>query len=78
MSNDPIGELIELLDSCGTDIRFGLRAQGHIPTIQRMLAAGESWGAIGKEIGWCPATAEKWFCRFACADSGCETIQHDV
>jgi hypothetical protein len=40
---------------------FGLKAQGHIPTIERMLAAGASWEDIGREIGWCPETAERHY-----------------
>jgi len=32
---------------------FGLRAQGHIPTIKKMLSEGQSWDAIAAKIGWC-------------------------
>ena len=42
-------------------IVFGLRAQGHLPTIDRMLSEGKSWEEIGREIHWCPKTAEKWY-----------------
>ena len=45
-------------------IRYGLAAQGHIPTIGRLLAAGASWDEIGREIGWCPATAERHYGRY--------------
>lgn len=38
---------------------FGLEAQGHLPTIQRMLDEGSSWDAIGRAINWDPATAKK-------------------
>lgn len=31
--------------------------QGHLPTIEKMLAKHQSWEAIGKAIGWCPNTA---------------------
>ncbi len=48
-----------------TPVVFGLRAQGHLPTIERMLADGASWQAIGKTIGWCPDTAREWYEREA-------------
>ncbi len=40
---------------------FGLEAQGHIPTINRMLKAGASWEEIGRAIGWCPKTTEEHY-----------------
>jgi hypothetical protein len=42
-------------------VLFGLQQQGHLPTIEKMLGAGESWDAIGKAIGWDPATASDWY-----------------
>lgn len=42
---------------------FGLEAQGHIPTIERMLGEGKDWDAIGKAIGWCPKTAKEHYAR---------------
>lgn len=42
-------------------IVFGLRAQGHIPTVERMLAEGASWDEIGKEIGWDGAAAQRFY-----------------
>ena len=36
---------------------FGLAAQGHLPTIEKMLSAGDGWDAIAKAIGWERATA---------------------
>ena len=45
-------------------VRFGLAQQGHITTIERMLAEGKTWEDIGREIGWCPKTAEdhyEWY-----------------
>lgn len=38
---------------------FGLKAQGHVPTIEAMLSEGKTWDEIGKKIGWCPKTAQK-------------------
>lgn len=40
---------------------FGLRSKGHLPTIEKMLKENKSWEEIGKEIGWCPKTAEKFY-----------------
>ena len=43
----------ELLEKFGdTEILFGLIAQGHIPTIEKMLEDGKLWEQIAKEIGW--------------------------
>jgi hypothetical protein len=47
----------------GVKFAFGLRAQGHIPTIERMLTDGASWSAIGDAIGWCGDTAREWYER---------------
>lgn len=44
-----------------TPIQFGLRQQGHMPTIARMLAEGATWEAIGKAIGWTPDAAREWY-----------------
>ncbi len=40
---------------------FGLRAQGHMPKIEEMLAAGHSWFGIGRAIGWCPETLKRHY-----------------
>ena len=52
-------DIIALLGS--RPVLFGLRAQGHLPTVERMLAEGATWGEIGREIGWCPVTAERFY-----------------
>lgn len=44
---------------------FGLARQGHIPIIEKMLAEGCSWDAIGEIIGWCPRTAREHYERYA-------------
>jgi hypothetical protein len=54
----------ELLQEAGAELRIGLRAQGHLPLVERMLAAGESWEAIGKAIGWSPRAAQRWYETF--------------
>jgi len=45
-------------------ILFGLEAQGHIPTIEKMLSEGKSWEEIGKTIGWCHDTAKEHYERY--------------
>ena len=43
-------ELLEKLG--GTKILFGLVAQGHIPTIEKMLKENKLWEQIADELGW--------------------------
>ena len=42
---------------------FGLKRQGHIPTIERMLKEGKNWDDIGAAINWCPITAREHYER---------------
>jgi len=42
-------------------VRVGLKAQGHIPTIEAMLYAGMTWREIGDRIGWCHKTAKEHY-----------------
>ena len=44
-----------------TPIKFGLYAQGHIPTIEKMLQDGKSWEEIGSKISWLPESAQKHY-----------------
>ena len=53
-TRDPTLGLTDLLDAT---VVFGLAAQGHLPTMQTMLANGDGWDAIAKAIGWERATA---------------------
>lgn len=51
-----------ILDLLGdAPIVFGLRAQGHIPTVERMLAEGATWDEIGKEIGWYGPAVQQFY-----------------
>ncbi len=54
-------ELGKLLGEAGATLRIGLRQQGHLPTVERMLAEGASWEAIGRAIGWDGKAARKWY-----------------
>lgn len=45
-----------------TGILFGLEAQGHLQTVEQMLADGKSWADIGSAIGWDGDTACKFYC----------------
>ncbi len=58
--SDPIRELSKLI---GPNLRIGLRQQGHIPTVERMLKDGATWTEIGKAIGWNGETAKDWYER---------------
>lgn len=49
-NSEALKNSLEPLMSC--KFLFGLRNQGHIPTIMNMLRLGDSWNDIGKEIGW--------------------------
>lgn len=60
-SNPPRDPLLARISEL--PVAFGLRAQGHLPTIEQMLAAGKTWEEIGRAIGWCPRTAEEYFAR---------------
>ena len=44
-------------------VAFGLRAQGHIPTIKHMLSLGKTWDEIGAAINWDPETARAFYAR---------------
>lgn len=50
-----------LLDEIGVQVKIGLEAQGHIPTIEGMLAEGRTWEEIGRRIGWDGETARTWY-----------------
>jgi len=54
----------KFLDNWGNKpMSFGLKAQGHIPTIETMLSHGKSWDEIGEVIGWHPETAKSFYDR---------------
>ena len=53
---------------------FGLEAQGHIPTIERMLAEGSNWEQIGKVIGWCHITAREQYEKYTRRDQTIRTV----
>lgn len=40
-----------------SSVAFGLKAQGHLEKIEKMLANGILWPDIASAIGWCPGTA---------------------
>lgn len=44
------GEIFGPLDR--VTVCFGIEAQGHIPTIERMLREGAAWSEISQAIGW--------------------------
>ena len=42
-------------------VRFGLKQQGHLPTIEKMLKNNATWEEIGKAINWDPETAKEHY-----------------
>ena len=54
-------EEIELNEVLNVPFLFGLEAQGHIPTIEAMLAENHTWDEIGDKIQWEPKTAREYF-----------------
>ena len=56
---ESLKSLLKVFD--GVQIQFGLEQQGHIPTVERMLAEGKTWDEIGDAIGWHGPTAEKFY-----------------
>lgn len=64
MRIDPIQSLADLMQDSGAKLQIGLRAQGHVPIVEKMLADGSSWDEIGRAIGWHGSTAKDWYERF--------------
>ncbi len=56
---ESLKSLLKVFD--GVQIQFGLEQQGHIPTVERMLAEGKTWNEIGDAIGWHGPTAAKFY-----------------
>lgn len=57
---------------------FGLKKQGHIPTIQKLLAEGKHWDEIGKTIGWCPITAREHYEKYLHRPDAILTVWFEV
>lgn len=71
---DPVSQLAALLEEAGLTARFGLEAQGHLPTIERMIKEGASWEVIGKAIGWDAMTARQhWYWHVESLGASCPT-----
>lgn len=54
----------KIFEKLNVPILFGLEAQGHIGTIEKMLAEGKNWDEIGNAIGWHGPTAEKYYINY--------------
>jgi hypothetical protein len=61
VSGDYCLELDQIIKECGLRVAFGLRNQGHIPTIEKMLEEGKTWEEIGRAIRWDPFTAQQHY-----------------
>ena len=58
---ESIKRLASAIDKKNMKIAFGLEAQGHIPTIDKMLDGTNDWDTIAKEIGWVTETAMRCY-----------------
>jgi hypothetical protein len=59
-------DMIALEDALdNAPVVFGLIAQGHIPTIEKMLTQSKTWKEIGDAIGWDGGTAEQHYQWYA-------------
>lgn len=54
-------ELMGLLRDAGATLRIGLKQQGHLETVARMVADGATWDEIGAAIHWSGAAAKRWY-----------------
>lgn len=54
-------EFDALLRSGNVKVLIGLRQQGHIETVERMLTEGKTWDEIGATIHWHGPTAKRWY-----------------
>ncbi len=60
--SDTLKELAKILDDSGLKLKIGLKQQGHMPTIDRMLSEGKGWNEIAKAIGWSDGEVVKqWY-----------------
>jgi hypothetical protein len=66
--NKLMEDFAKKLDKKDLKIVFGLEAQGHIPTIEKILddlgSNDYAWEKIGKEIGWCDKTARNHYITY--------------
>lgn len=56
-----VPKLADVLDDARVKVCIGLEQQGHILTVEKMLAEGKTWEEIGEVIGWYGPTAEEWY-----------------
>jgi hypothetical protein len=47
-----VNELRIVKELQNAPVAFGLDAQGHLPTIEQMLAGKKTWAEIANQIGW--------------------------
>lgn len=65
----------DLENALDVPFQFGLKNQGHLPIIEKMLNEGQDWNKIGNVIGWCPITAREYYER-TCYNPG--TLEYNV
>lgn len=71
-----MNEVEEVLGNA--EVVFGLKRQGHIPAIERMLKEGKSWDDIGQAINWCPITAREHYERYLHRPEAILTVWFEV
>lgn len=67
LNGEPCHDLGVLLEEAGATVQIGLRAQGHMPIVERMIAYGFDWYEIGKQIGWSGDAVREWYERESAA-----------
>lgn len=67
-ASDAVVALDQILRDCDLQVRIGLRAQGHMPAVEKMLRDGKTWDDIGAAIGWHGPSVREWWSREVLAD----------
>ena len=67
-ASEAVVALDQILRDCDLQVRIGLRAQGHMPAVEKMLRDGKTWDDIGAAIGWHGPSVREWWSREVLAD----------
>jgi hypothetical protein len=52
VARSPVATLSEAIEKSNCKVLIGLVQQGHMDTVEKMLAEGKTWEDIGKAINW--------------------------
>ena len=61
----------------GVKLNIGLKAQGHLETVERLRSEGRSWDEVGEAIGWAGKAVEEWY-GIECAPASEGGIGEDI